>query len=482
VAKSRRAPEEDVRRRRPDDDDDDDTPRRRGRDEDEEDDEPFAPRKKRKSAAGPVRLILKIVGGVAGAIALIILLWWIYSPVGTDSDMLCYFPKETIRLTGYDVGEVTKNHKMAEVHQTIMGNYNRFYSPRFAQTGVKDQDVDKYLYGVVAATDDEKDVPPQERRGQITVVRFKQPPDQNKFVAGFGGNYRLEQRQTKDGKPYQHLYRLYPVPPDNHLEREDDISFFWPNSRTLVYATTWRELEECMTRIPGRVVVEGNMRDLAKNVDGHFFQASTGWYEFNGFGNTLAFGLGIVDPDIRDQKTFSGVVGTASWFASNGNDFLYASASLYGDKMTARNVRAKLAASFLKAQGDIYRSDSGRAGGIDDMFNPKPKEGAGGAGGFSGGSTQSESTKAIIEALNEYAKSARVYRHDRLVVIEGTIPHGTQEQGIFELFWKAVGSKVAGGGGFSGPPGMPGMPGMGPPGMGPGMGMPGGFVPPGAPR
>jgi hypothetical protein len=467
VAKSRRVP-----------DDDDDAPPRRARtavEDDEGDDLPQKPRKKRESAAGPVRLILKICLGVALSIALIVLLYWIYSPVGADPDLFCYFPKETTRITGYDVGEVTKNHKLADVHSQIMSNYNRFASVRFNQTGLKDTDVDKYLFGVAAATEDEKDLPAQERRGSITVIRFRQAADQAKFLASFGGGYKVEQRQTKDGKTYHHLYRLYPVPPDQHLERDDDISFFWPNDRTLVYTSTWRECEECMTRVPGRVVVDGNMRDLANKVDGHFFQASTGWFEVNGFSNTLAFGLGIVDQDIRDQKTFGGVVGTASWFADNGNDFLYASASLYSDRATAKGVRNKLAVSYAKAQADVWQSEGGRASGLEDPFNPKPKEQPGGAGGFSGGGTSSEQTKDVLAALSEYVRNARVYSRDRLVVVEGTIPHGTPEQGIFEKFWKAVGSKVAGagaGGGFGGP-------GMGMPGGGPGMGMPGGFVPPG---
>ena len=51
---------------------------------------------------------------------------------------------------------------------------------------------------------------------------------------------------------------------------------------------------------------------------------------------SMAFGLGFVDEEFRDQRKFNGVVGTASWFASNGNDFLYASANLYGDARVAR--------------------------------------------------------------------------------------------------------------------------------------------------
>src|SRR5205823_1999617 len=134
---------------------------------------------------------------------------------------------------------------------------------------------------------------PQDRRGSITVVRFKKDVDQNTFVNSFTGAFQAREMTSRDGKRYHQLYRKVRVPPDGHEEEEDDISFFFPNGRTLVYTTTRRECEEALTRQPGRVVLEGNMRELANKVDGTFFQASTGFVEFNGISNTMAFGLGI---------------------------------------------------------------------------------------------------------------------------------------------------------------------------------------------
>ncbi|HKB02693.1 MAG TPA: hypothetical protein VKD90_10765, partial [Gemmataceae bacterium] len=280
--------------------------------------------------------------------------------------------------------------------------------------------------------------------------------------------------------------------PQGHEEEEDDISFFFPNARTLVYTSTRRECEEALTRVPGRVVLEGNMRELADKVDGHFFQASTGFTDSANPAatNTLAFGLGIVDPEIRENKGYGGVIGTASWFASNGNDFLYSSASLYGDKRTARDVRAKLSESFYKAQAQIYQSEGGTASGLENPFEPKqPKQGAGAGagagGGFAGGGGTSEGTKDILEALTEYVRTARIRQLGRMVIVEGTISHGTPEQGTFEKFWRAAGSKFSPQqGGFGFPGGGPGFPGGGPPmpgGRPDGM-MPGGIVPVGPGR
>jgi hypothetical protein len=476
VAKTRRAPDEDVRRRRPDDEDDD-APRRDRREDDDEDlerdDEPFKPRKRRESASGPIRLITRICFGVALATCIIILLIWVYSPVGTDHALLCYMPPETTSLTGYDVEEGSKNHKVKDVHDALINNYKQFGDRgRFGNSGVSDKDVAKYLSGVASAKEDEKDLHPQDRRGSITVIRFKKDVDQAKFVDSFSGAFRVEERSSKEGKKYHHVYRFVKVPPDFHDERDDDISFFFPNSRTLVYTSTWRECEEALKRQPGRVVVEGDMRELADKVDGHYFQASTGWFESGVVTNAMAFGLGFMDQEVRDQKTYAGRTGTASWWADNGNDFLYASAMLYSDIKTARIVRRKVGASIDKAIGDIWRSDSGKPAGLEDPFNPKqPPQPGGAPGGFGGGGGgTNEQTKDIIEALAEYAYNARVYNRGRLVIVEGTIPHGPPETGTFEKFWKAVGGKFQGQNqGMFGPPGMMG-PGMGP--MGPGMGMP----------
>jgi hypothetical protein len=489
VAKTRRAPEDDARRARPDDD----APRKaRRRDDDEDDegddDEPFRPRKKRQSSAAPVKLILKICAAVAGAVLLIVLLYWVYSPVGTDYALLCYFPKETTRITGYDVEEGLKIGKMKDVHDMLINTYQSSGGRRFGQaSGVAPVDVSQYLSGTAASSDPdgEKDLPPQERRGSITVIRFKKNVDQNTFIASFTGNpYVAKEQTSRDGKKYHQLYRKVRVPPDNHEEEEPDYSFFFPNGRTLVYTTTRRECEEALTRQPGRVVLEGSMRDLADQVDGHFFQASTGPASAAaaaGQNNSWAFGLGILDPEIKDNKDYGGVTGTASWFASNGNYFLYASATQYADRRAASQVRAKLAASFYKAQADIYQGQSGTPGGLEDPFNPKQpaQKGAAGGGFGGGGTTAGEASKDVIEALSEYVKTARVRQKGRLVIIEGMISHGPPEQGTFEKFWRAAAPKFMpsqqggpfGGGGMPGPPGMggPGMPGpMGPGGPSPG--------------
>lgn len=442
MAKTRRAPEEKTRRR-PDDDDEDDAPRKKGkRGEDDEDNEgPIKPRKKRKSAAGPVKIVLRICAGVIGGVGLIVLLYWVYSPVGTDHALLCYFPPETVSLSGYDANEGMRNNKMKEVHDTLISNYKVFGAPRFSDNaGVSYTDVDKYMSGTAAGNyEEEKDLPPnsQERRGSLTVIRFKKTIDTEKFANSFTGKFKSTETKSRDGKQYYQLQQFVTktIGGQTQQELEDDISFFFPNNRTLVYATTRRELEEALKRQPGRVELTGNIRELANKVDGTYFQCSTGFNELSGGQNSMAFALTFVDAEVRDQKTYVGVTGTSSWFASNGNDFLYASATLYTDNNTAKIVRSKLDASFDKAKRDIYAGSSGRPGGLEDPFNPKEQKNAWGGGGAPTG------TQDVLDALGEYSKFARVRRQGRLVIVEGTISHGMPEQGVFEKFWAVVGPK-----------------------------------------
>jgi len=490
VAKSRRA-QEPKTRRHPDDEDEAPRKKKKQADEDEEggdDGGPIKPRKKRKSAAGPVQLVLRICAGVVGGIGLIVLLYWVYSPVGTDHALLCYFPPETVSLSGYDANEGMRNHKLKYVHETLISNYKVFGEKRFNESSIDLQytDVDKYMSGTAAGNyEEEKDLPPQERRGSLTVIRFTKEIDTDKFINSFSGRFRSTETKSRDGKPYYQLQEFVDrtVGGKTQQELRDDISYFFPNKRTLVYATTRRELEEALKRQPGKVELTGNMRELANKVDGLYFQCSTGFSVLTGGMNSMAFALSFVDADVRDQRAYVGVAGTGSWFASNGNDFLYASGTLYVDVSTARTVRSKLEASFLKAQADIYGGESGRPSGLEDPFNPKDQAKNSFGGGGGGGGSQAND---ILDALGQYTKHARVRRLGRLVVVEGTISHGMPEQGVFEKFWAVVGSKYK----YDSQQGGMGMPGMGMPGPGgagmPGPGMPGPGMPgpgqPGPPR
>jgi len=392
VAKSRRTDADEPRRRRPEDDDD--KPRRGARDdadEDEEDDAPQKPRKKKVANKGPARTIFTILGSVAGAAALILLLYWIYSPMGTDHRMLCYVPPEATSLMGYDVHDNAINPKMKEVHDLFLNNYKRFSERRFvAACGVTDKDVERYLSGHASGDpkEEEKEPDAQNKRGDFTIIRFKQDLDKKKFVDSFTNEYQCEEVPAPDGKTF---YRLYRVAPN---ERVPDISFFFPNDRTLMYTSTRRELTEALKRQPGKIELEGAMRDLAEKVDGQYFSAQTmsTVVVTNAFSPRFAFSGGFLDKDVREVMISTG---SATWFASNGNDFLYANGELYADKEMARKARAGLVEGYAEARKSAY-GDGGKPSGTDEIFFTKAPT----AGGFGGDGNKEAKQAAATKALN----------------------------------------------------------------------------------
>ena len=452
MAKSPKAPADEPRKRRPIDDDDD-RPTKKGRaaDDDDEDEDPLVPRKKKKSAAKPAKIGMTAVASVVGAVAVFIMLYWVYSPMGTDSSMLCYCPPETTTLIGMDVEDLVKNKQMKEFNDLILGAYKGFSEARFANTKLGiDKGVQRYLHANVATADaGDANLDPQDRRGYVTVIRLKDSVNRETFVASFNGTFKAEERQSKDGKPYYQLYRA-----GANGERLYDISFFFGDDRTLVYTSSRRECEEALARDPGRVELDGPMRDLASKVDGSLFIAQKGTPTAS-TGPTTQFALGFpfLNTDIREPQSRV-AAGTATWCASNGNDFLYANAILMTDAAAARDLREKLATAFDEVKEKIWQEDA-KPDKLEEVFFPKPAAGA--APGFS---SQQKVAKDAAEALVEYVKYSSVTRRGNLVVVEGRIGHEK-----FGKMLKQVNNSLRPGGGFGGPgggmPGMPGMPGGG---------------------
>src|SRR5258708_26792697 len=119
-----------------------------------------------------------------------------------------------------------------------MNNYKAFGDKRWPQElGVKESDVLRYMSGHADGNpDEEKVVSTQDKRGDLTVIRFKSDVDESTFVGAFKGAAICTEQATGDGKKYYQLSFRRKVPPDWHEEEEPDISFFFPNKKTLVYA------------------------------------------------------------------------------------------------------------------------------------------------------------------------------------------------------------------------------------------------------
>lgn len=444
VARSRKDDDEEPRRKKPQDDDE--KPKKRAKaknddedDGDEEDDGPVMPRKKKKSAKNSVKKVFSGIGITIGFKLLILLLYWIYSPIGTDHRMLCYCPPETSSLMGYDVGDNNANPKMKDVHDFFVGNYMRNNDKRFTTaTGLTQKEVERYLSGVASGDpqEEEKEPDPQNKRGSFTILRFKQDLDKKKFIDSFVGQYECREESSPDGKTF---YRLFEKLPN---ELRPDVSFFFPNDRTLMYTSTRRELTEALKRQPGKIELDGPMRDLAEKVDGQYFSAnkfSTAVLA-NMYSPRFAFTGGFIDSNFREGKTFISS-GSATWFGSNGNDFLYANGELYADWKMAREVRIMLEEGYASAQKAAY-SDGGQPSGVQDIFFPKQ---AVQTGGFTSEGTK-EGKQAAADSMVEYVKSYKVSRHGNMVSVSGMISHEN-----FDKLWKAINGKFAPQQSFGGP-------------------------------
>jgi hypothetical protein len=410
VAKSRRVP---------DDTDDDPRPRKKSRPRDEDDDQPMRPRKKKKSAAGPMRKAVMIGGAVLGSIGLFFLLFWIYTPVGVDSAMLCYCPPETISIEGMDVEELSKIPQIKEMTDSVTNVWKTANDKRLAPGGIKDTDVTKFLLAHVNGSGDTS-VEPQQRRGTLTVLRLKNSIDPEKFVAGYSGGtsvYRLDEQTGPEGKKFYQLYQNLAG------GRQDDVSFYFPNDRTLVMGSTRRETEEAMKRRSGKVEIDGDMRELANTVDGHFFSAHVTPTATSIDGGRFAYNLNITSDAETKPPTQAG---GSFWYASDGNYLLYGEGILMSDRSIASDVRSSMSRSFAKARNQIMQQES-KPGGVEEVFFPKSPNGQ-----STGGSGKAD----IVEGIIDYIKHSKVYRRDRLVVVEGKI-----NAELFMKMWSGISGK-----------------------------------------
>ncbi len=461
-------------------------------DEDDEDDGPAAgpkkPRKKRKSATNPWRLVTYIGGGLLGAIGLAFFFYWVYSPVGADPKLVCYCPPETYWVEGLDVEEMQKNSKMKDIMDRAVQRFKAGQERKWKSAGFTEKDVQYYLACQVAADwEKEKDYDPQDRRGRLTMLRFKEPIDQAKFLATFTepepGDYFLpqnwntatqrlkyykEEKTSRDGtKKYYRLYTLS-VPRAPRWEPEYDDSFFFPNNRTLIMSTTRREIEEAMERTPGKIELDETMRALVDGTDGHYFKAMKDITiqntAFDSYRAPSLMSSGFVDETLRNPETRMTIsIGSASWVASDGNNFLTGDGTLMIDKATAKRIYASTAESVRDMKRRFFQEDAKAGDKENPFFAPKPPAGA---GGFGGGE-DSKKKEDIAEAMTDYYKKSRVDRRGNMVYVEGRIGHE-----LFKKMWEHIADKVlplpqSGGGMMGG--GMMGGGGMMPPGMAPPM-------------
>lgn len=464
MAKSSR-PSEDPKKRKPSDDR---SAKRRARDreeDDEDDDEEeeeeevqIRPKKIKRPKVRPSSVVGTVIGGIVGFVAFVYFLYWVYSPVGADNRLLCYCPPETFSIEGMDVEEVIRNTKLKEVWERSFSRYKTNGNDRrFKDSGLTEKDVAYYLN--CQATGDwerEKDLTPQERRGSLSMLRFKNSFDPEKIIGSFTNStpYRKEEFTGKNGNKY---YQLSTV--GSKGEMIPDVSFYIPNSRTLIIGTTRKEVEEATGRVAGKIELDETMRGMVDNTDGHYFRVAKTLTLYNSalemFSGPSMMTAGFMDEQLQDvEKRKSIVIGNASWWASDGNYFLFADGSYFLDREQASRIYGGTYKTLLEMKTRFYREDA-KVGDKEDMFFVPEAKTNSGMSGSSGGKSED-----LREALTDYFKSSHVNRRGNLVYVEGRVGHEK-----FNKLWNTISSKMfpqpVGGnrGGPMGPGGMMPFPG-----------------------
>src|SRR5262249_41523073 len=117
--------------------------------------------------------------------------------------------------------------------------------------------------------------PPQDHRGVLTAIRFSRPVTEGEILrAVVAGTFKSENRAAPNGERYQALFRI--VQGRDREEREADPSLRLADARTLLIATTRRELEESTRRRPGHLDIAGPLHRMIERSGGTVVSAAVG--------------------------------------------------------------------------------------------------------------------------------------------------------------------------------------------------------------
>jgi hypothetical protein len=261
------------------------------------------------------------------------------------SGLLCYSPPEPASLVAVDLAALNADATGRPIADVLVSNWQRVYGTRFAKVPLSAADVESYIETAgLGNPDDEAKLAAQDRRGTLIAIRFKLPIDGGAVLRGLAeGTYEVEGQVAASGDRYHALFRTVKGGPERRGDQDRDVSLYVPDDRTLLIATTRREMEEAMRRAPTRIDLRGRLRDVVHKADGDVMEAAIG-------------PAGARDPRLDEYFVGRTPAGRAAavrragarWFDVRADGVRYHEGFLMPDSAAATAFRDSLAVEFAK--------------------------------------------------------------------------------------------------------------------------------------
>lgn len=275
------------------------------------------------------------------------------------SGLICYCPPDATAVTAIDIAALAADPQAKDISDILAGTWQKVHEKRFGKVPLTIADVEAYV-SVTGAGDPLRDaaLAPHDRRGTVTALRLKQPVDLQVILRGLdAAGRKVEEQLTRDGTQYFQIYRFVMVRSGDRPERLDDLCFYLSEDRALLVATSRREMEEALQRVPGRLEIRGPLRDVLERADGIAVDALVGTTPLD-MGRPGYFAS---HPQARSVATDGRA--TAVWFTMRGDEVQYRELLVMPDSDRAASVRDKLVSTFAKrpaqpagAEADYSRS------------------------------------------------------------------------------------------------------------------------------
>jgi len=257
--------------------------------------------------------------------------------------LLSHCPPDATSVTAVDVTALNADPNGKEIIEALTSAWTRRYEPQFAKVPLTVAEVDAFVSVTSSGNpEQERGRPPQERRGFLTAIRFSRPVAEGEILRGVvAGTFKSENRAAANGERYQALFRIVQV--RNREEREDDLSLRLADERTLLIATTRREMEESTRRRPGHLELSGPLHRVIERSGGTVISAA------------IAQAGPRDEPDAR-YRTSRTAAGRSIrerragsvWFTLNGDRVEYHEGFLMPDGPRAKALCDALLAEYAK--------------------------------------------------------------------------------------------------------------------------------------